>query len=349
MPPTKFATSFHQTTNSFLLLKENRFAYSAIQELKRSRTALLNQLVFLHGPSGVGKTLLALQFVREQQQARDQRKILRITGGQFAADFAEASQNKTIDRFSAKYREADLLVCEDLGELERRPESQKQITFIIDEILNSGGRLLITCKKMPGELKNMPPRLVNRCHGGLCVAISLPGLSSRESLIRHFAEIQQIPISRDVIQMLAKSSPNSPREILATVIQLETLAQLKQTPIDRRFAQNYLDREVKRKRPALSRISRVVAGHFNVTVADLRSRSRSKGFLLPRQCAIYLSRRLTEESLQKIAEYYGRTHYSTVIHSCKGTIKRLSEEPALRQSISEIYQILGQPNFPEYE
>ena len=122
-----------------------------------------------------------MQLVREQQKTHDKRKIMRTTGGQFAADFAEASQNKTIDKFSAKYREAEILVFEDLGELERRPESQKLITFIFDAVLNSGGRLLVSCKKMPGELKNMPPRLVNRCHGGLCVAISLPGLSSRES------------------------------------------------------------------------------------------------------------------------------------------------------------------------
>ena len=349
MPPMQFAKSFHQPANSFLLLKENRFAYTAIQELKRSRSTLLNRLVFLYGPSGSGKTHLALQFVREQQQTREKRKILRITGGQFAAEFAEASQNKTIDKFSAKYREAEILVCEDLSELERRPESQKQITFIIDEILNSGGRVLITCKKMPGELKNMPPRLVNRCHGGLCVAISLPGLSSRESLIHHFAEIHQVPIPRDVTQMLAKSSPGSPRELLATVVQLETLAQMKQSPIDRRFVQTFLDREVQRKQPTLSRISRVVAGHFNVTVADLRSKNRYKGFLLPRQCAMYLSRRLTGEPLQKIAEYYGRTHYSTVIHSCQGTRKRLSENPSLRQSLSEIFQLLGLPDSVEDE
>ena len=349
MPRALFVTSFHQPVNSFLLLKENRFACTAIQELNRSRTTLSNRLVFIHGPSGVGKTHLAALFVREQQQARDKRKNLRITGGQFAADFAEASQNKTIDRFSSQYREADLLVCEDLSELERRPESQKQITFIIDEILNSGGRVLMTCKKMPGELKNMPPRLVNRCHGGLCVAISLPGFSSRESLIRHFAEIHQVPIPRDVIQMLAKPSSLSPRELLATVVQIEALAQWKQSPIDCRFAQNYLDREIKRKRPTLSQISRVVAGHFNVTVADLRSRNRSKGFLLPRQCAMYLARRLTEEPLQRIAEYYGRTHYSTVIHSCKRTKTRLCEDPILRQSLSEICQILGLPNSLEDE
>ena len=325
-------------------MKENRFAYFAIQELYRSRTILSNRLVFIHGPSGVGKTHLALQFVREQQQARDKRNILRVTGGQFAAGFAEASQNKTIDTFSSKYREADLLVCEDLSELERRPESQKQITFIIDEILNSGGRVLITCKYMPSELKNMPPRLVNRCHGGLCVAILLPGLSSRESLIRHFAEVYQVPLPRDVMQMLAIPSSKSPRELLATVVQLEALAQMKQSPIDCRFAKNYLDREVKRMRPTLSRISRVVAGHFNGTIADLRSKNRSKGFLLPRQCAMYLSRKLTEESLQRIAEYYGRTHYSTVIHSCQGTKKRLCEDPVLRRSLFEICQILGFPN-----
>jgi chromosomal replication initiator protein len=197
---------------------------------------------------------------------------------------------------------------------------------------------------MPGELKNMPLRLVNRCHGGLCVAISLPGFSSRESLIRHFAEFHQVPIPQDVIQMLAKSSSNSPRELLATVVQLEALAQLKQSPIDRRFVQSYLVREVKRKQLTLSRISRVVAGHFNVTVADLRSKNRLKGFLLPRQCAMYLSRRLTDEPLQKITEYYGRTHYSTVIHSCQGMRKRLSDDPVLRQSLSEICQILGLPN-----
>jgi len=266
MPPSKLFGTFPRSATSLLLLNENRFAYAALQELVRPRIKLSERVVFLYGPSGVGKTLLALQFIRDLKQSEPRQKIVQITAGRFAADLAEASERKTIPKFASRFREAETLICEDLSELERRPESQIQLTHILDEIRNARGRVLITSKKMPGELENVCPRLVNRCHSGVCVAVPSPGLASRKLLIRQFAESRQIPIPQGVVEILAKSLAVSPRELLAAVIKLDAISRLEQSPINSSLAQHYLDNEMRQKPPTLSQISRSVARQFRFPV-----------------------------------------------------------------------------------
>jgi chromosomal replication initiator protein len=335
----------------FLVLDENRFALTALRNLERRRppavpaTTSLEafrtarsgaRLLYVYGPSGNGKSLLAKQFVRNEQRENTRVRVEHVTAAEFAADLAEASRENTIPSFQRRFRELDVLVCEDLQSLEGRWETQRQLIFAVDEVLATGGRCLLTCRKSPGELVNVMRRLVDRCRGGVSAAVKLPKEEARASLLMHFAQSRQIPISRDAVVSLSRELPVSPRELLATVVQLDALSRLNGSTIDDRFVRRYLAGEVKPAAITLEHISRAVAKHFGISQRQLRSGGRAQGEVLPRQCAMWLCRKLTRTSLQNIARFFGRQNHATAVHACERLDALMQTDAATRRHVAEI-------------
>ncbi|MCH7688577.1 MAG: ATP-binding protein [Planctomycetes bacterium] len=331
----------HPGAEPFLLLKENHFAFAAVEQLGWREQPATQRLVFLSGPAGSGKSHLARQFVRHESSVRPSVRIAHLTAAEFAAEFAEAAENRAIHRFQQSYRSLQTLVLEDIGALVNRFATLQQLCFVLDEILINGGRVLLSNRRPPGELHDMPPRLINRCRSGVCAVIRSLGYSSRVSIVEHFAQTRQMPIPPDAARLLAHELPVSPRELLATIAQLDHYARHSSSQINQVIVCRYLDGEVKPKPPTLTDITRAVARCFHTTATDLRSHSRKQAFVVPRQCAIYLARSLTPLSLSRIAEFFGQRHHSSVAHAYRRMKLILHEQPDIRQHLVQICNTLN--------
>jgi chromosomal replication initiator protein len=333
-----------------LLLDENRFAWAALEGLNETGEApaagrrVGSRFVYLYGPSGAGKSHFVRQFLHDERRRDPELRVACVTAGEFAAELAEASEARRLDRFQARYRDLDLLICEDLAAIEYRHETQQQLVALMDEILNSGGRLILTSLKSPGELAGVQRRLVNRCHGATCAALRAPVAASRAALLAHFALAKQIPIPQDALDLLAAEFPVSPRELHALLNQLDARARQSRCRIDRDFVRRYVDGEIKPASATLAEIARAVARHFGVTISGLRGQRRAQGVVLPRQCAMFLARQLTAETMQTIAAYFGRRNHTTVIHACRRMKVHASDDPTLRQHLAQIHRALGRPD-----
>ena len=331
----------HPGTEPFLLLDENRFAYAAVEQLGWREQPATQRLVFLSGPAGSGKSHLARQFARHELSLWPSEQIAHLTAAEFAAEFAEAAENSEIHRFQQSYRSLQVLVLEDVGALVSRFATLQQLCFVLDEILTNGGRVLLSSRRPPGELRDMPPRLINRCRWGVCAVIHSLDYSGRVCIIEHFAQTRQMPIPPDAARLLARELPVSPRELLATIAQLDHYARRSGSRIDQAIIRRYLDGEVKPKPPTLTDITRAVACCFHTTVADLRSHSRKQTFVVPRQCAIYLARSLTPLSLSRIAKFFGQRHHSSVAHAYRRMKLILHKQPDMRQHLVQICNTLN--------
>lgn len=318
-------------TEPLLLVPEIRLAHTAITQLgSRSRTRPPS--VYIAGPPGTGKSHLARLFL--QADHGDRRLVL---ASEFAAELAEASQHKEIAGFQDRFRQLDTLVCEDLQALSGRRESQLQLLAVIDEILGRGGRVLITASRLPGRLERCDRKLVSRCRGGVVVSVRRPGPASRLQLLEHFASRHQVPLPVDVAQMLTRRITGSPRDLLSALGQLETLARISGGVIDKTMARSVVAGDVAAKPPGLSQITRAVARHFGVSVRRLRERSRAQHIVVPRQCAMLLARELTGTIYSDIADYFGCSNHTTVLHACRRMQQRLGNEPELRRLVHAIH------------
>ncbi len=198
-------------------------------------------------------------------------------------------------------------------------------------------------------MTGLSPRLVNRIHGGVCAAITQPGPESRRRLIEHFAQAHQVPLSGETAALLARELPVSPRELYACVLQLEMRARAARAHIDERLVKSLLRDEPRPSAPSLPHIARTVARQFGVTVETIRSATRCRRQVVPRHCAMYLSRELTDKSLEAIAEYFSRRNHTTVTHACERIRERLENDAGLRRQLALVRRALCATGLSECE
>lgn len=339
--PTRSSGNGSLATDPFLVLRENRLGFTAIERLARRTTRGAASLVYLWGPTGTGKSHLVRHLLRELRLSDPTLAIRCTTASGLAADYAEATSRGQVAEWSEPWRSCDVLVCEDLQVIGRRPETQQLLVSLIDEAVGNGGRVLLTASRLPGEIAGLSARLVSRCRGGVLAGLRMPDAPSRLALLTHFASSRQIAAPPDALKLLAEARPASPRDLQAALNQMEGVARVERVPLDSRFVQRFLEGDVDRPPTTLADVARVVARHFGIRMADLRSSTRQQELAIPRQCAMYLGRTLTEEPLARIATYFGRKNHTAVIHACRRTAASLSDEPALRHHLSQIRAALG--------
>lgn len=325
----------------FKILKENKYAHTAISALLRADETPDPQLVYIYGPSGCGKSALISSQIVEFTTSHPDAAFQMITASEFAAKFAAASSKRRIPEFQRKIRALDLLILEDIQSLENRQQTQRELLSVLDEIISQGGRIIVSSTKPPGELALFHKKLVNRFHGGVCVMIDPLKFQSRLELLTLWATSEQIPLQKKELSLIAQKQALSPRELHALLIQLQTVSRLNQRPMNAPFVKQYLEGNIEPPKTSIAKITRAVCKEFKISAKEIRSAKRSQQFVIPRQCAMFLSRELTQDSLEKIALYFNRKNHSTVIHACRQIQIELKKSPGLRQQLSRIKQQIG--------
>lgn len=328
----------------FLVLSENQLAYAAITGLLEAPASRVCPVVTVHGVPGSGKSHLAHHLIDGYTRQHRAAAASHVTAAEFAAEWTEAVRSRSIAAFDEMYAALQLLVCEDLQDLRNRGGAQESLIGHIDACAARGARVLLTASTPPGEITGLSPRLVNRCHGGVCVRIDLPGRSSRLKLLRHFAAQQQLPVPLDVLEFLAGHGPGTPRELRGVMTQLIQLAGQRRQPIDLPLAQSLLHEEPAGPARPVSQIAREVARQFGVTLRTLRSESRTSSAVLPRQAAMFLSRELTDTPYSEIGAYFSGRSHSTVAHACQRFEELLETDPRLHALAESIRRSLSRPN-----
>ncbi len=304
--------------SSLLPIAEQRLARAALARLAQPVASGKGRLVYLVGPAGCGKSALLYG-------------LPAVTGSEFAAQFADASEKQTIPEFQERFRTVSVFVCEDIQPLNGRKETQQQLLAVIDELLAHGRDVVISSSKMPGQLEAFSAKLRNRFRGGTLVAVPLPGPDSRAILLRHFAQQRHVAFARDALALLAESLAVSPRELSGVVQQLAE----RHRSIKRADIEAFLQSDVPSITIRPVDVSRAVAAEFGVTQAALRSSNRSASLVLPRQCAMWLCRKLMDISFTKLGDFFERRH-SSVMHAVQRLESRLQQEPKLRQRLAKI-------------
>lgn len=328
-------------STGFLELPENRLALHAARKLWPDSRWKRSALVTVYGPPGVGKTELTRELRRAWEQQPDAR-IRQISLGDFVHQFSTAQSADTLNPFQNRWRkEFDLLIGEDLQVLAGNPAAQRDWVVIQDHVLAHGGRVLLTSQRPPGEIRGLHPRLVNRCHGGLCVAIDPPGHSSRLKLLMHFAAAQQLPFDRELAEKVVQTVTGSPRLLQGFLQQVNArLAQRRGIALPQ-VVEQVLE-TIEHPDPVnLSEIARQTARYFEISVNDLKGPRRAQPVVFARHVAMYLARELTGEHLQRIGDFFGGRNHTTVLHALRQMTDRLQDDSTAVYHVEQIRSRLG--------
>jgi chromosomal replication initiator protein len=325
--------------DGFIVGPENYLVEVAVHSILNDPHAGYSPVVF-YGPSGTGKSHLALGLAAAWKTYFPKRCAAYVPAIDFARDLADAVQTKTLDDFGLRYRQLSLLVLDGLEHLIGKSAAQRELTFTLDALHARDGRLVITANRFPGELRGLLTGLQSRLAQGLAVPLAAPGRQARLAILRRLADGRSVRFSDGALRMLADQLSKTVPELLGVLTQLEFSVGTSRRAVNSDSVQEYLVQCNGSHEPSLRGIASTTACFFSLRVKDLRGPSRRRPAPTARALAMYLARNLTTQSLRQIGSYFGGRDHTTVSYSYRKTEERLRTEPEIRDALFAIQKEL---------
>jgi|GEM_PF-1231904 len=310
---------FSPWNHDFLFLQEHIPLETAIHRLLGDSSQKKAPVVFLYGTPGVGKSHFLHAFLQRCFLHSQPTQPQILSASTICELVTEAAKEKNSKTKLENFAKTDFLVCEDIQSFSQRFAAQRIFTRLLDRIVQTGGKIVLTANVTPGDIRHLSPRFSNRCRWGGVYRLDMPSEESRLKLASYFCQFKRLNIDDAGLKLLSGYSPGTPRTLLALFEQLEHHRKVKKihsfSPLE---IQKILD-EYNHLSPkiSLSKITKEISRHFDLSIAQIRSRHQNQHHVLPRQCAMYLARELTDKTLSSIGTYFGGRSHSTVIHAWK--------------------------------
>jgi chromosomal replication initiator protein len=204
-----------------------RAADTVIQEPGKKYNPL-----FLHGPSGVGKTHLANAIGNEMINMSGGAAVVAcVSAQQFMDELIAALQEGSVDRWRARYRGADALVIDDVQFVAGKERTQEELFHVFNALHGDGKQLVFASDRPPRQLDGLEERLRSRFEGGLVVEMLAPDRALREKLYAHYLMDVDTPDREQLIEFLAERPATSVREVIGVVNRLVAAADIAGMPL----------------------------------------------------------------------------------------------------------------------
>ena len=306
------------TFDSFVAGDENRMALNAACSLGDGASRF--SPLFLHSPTGQGKTHLMHAIGHEYRRRAPGANILFMSAEKFMVDFVSAMRDRDTLTFKSRLRSADLLMIDDIQFIAGKGATQEEFLHTVNEVMAAGKALVISADRSPHALDGVEGRILSRLASGLVADIKPAGHALRLAIVRaKLAAMPDVAMPGDVVDLLATRIQTSIRELEGALNRLSAYAVLNGRAIDLDFAQEVLGEMLSagQKRVTIDDIQKAVSAHFGMRQAEMVSARRARAVARPRQIAMYLAKRLTPRSLPEIGRRFGGRDHTTVIHAVK--------------------------------
>ncbi|MFA7344500.1 MAG: chromosomal replication initiator protein DnaA [Terrimicrobiaceae bacterium] len=335
VPANPTGMNTRNTFDSFVVGSNNQFAHSAAMAVAKAPSRTYNPL-FIYGGSGLGKTHLLQAIGHHVIATSKTSKVVYLSSEQFTNEFIDAIQHGTLVKFRRKYRNADVLMIDDIQFLAGKERSQEEFFHTFNALHDGHKQVVLSSDRPASEIDKLEQRLVSRFEWGMTAEIQPPDSETRIAILRSKAAGLNIHLDPWVIDFLADKIRNNVRRLEGALMRVASYKSLSDRPITREVIENLLRdifQEQARKAVTIDQIQRRVAEHFDVRLADMTSKRRPANIAFPRQVAMYLSRELTKSSLSDIGDAFGGKDHGTVIHACKLVKRRIEEDEKTRSAV----------------
>lgn len=338
------------TFDTFVVGNNNNFAHAASLAVSESPGEVYNPL-FLYGGVGLGKTHLMHSIAHFILEKNPKKQVLYVTSETFTNELIEAlkkgksvGDESEMSKFRNKYRNNDVLLIDDIQFIIGKESTQEEFFHTFNHLHTSGKQIIISSDKPPRDIETLEARLRTRFDWGLIADISAPNYETRMAILQKKIELDNLEryhIPHDVLDYIAINVKSNIRELEGSLNKLIALYKLNhyESPINITLAaealKDIISSENNRKvTPEL--IMDIVAEHFNITVAELKSNKRNSEIAYPRQIAMYFIRNMTESSLKTVGVFLGGKDHSTVKYGIEKIENEAKESEALSNTLSII-------------
>jgi chromosomal replication initiator protein len=237
------------------------------------------------------------------------------------------------------------LLLEDIQYLSGKNWIQIELAHILDSLYNDNKKIIFSSCYAPSEIPKLNDSLRSRLTSGLISSIDPPKFKLRLRILRRHADLNDWDIPIDVLEYLASELTQDVRQLKSGLMGVAAKASLLGRPIDFELAGSVIKNMVQNQQEiTIGSIKKLVCKYYKLSPKDLVSRSRKQSIVRPRQVAMYLSRRYTDQPLQAIGKSFNRYH-ATALHAIGTVEKGLSQGGPIQRQIEYLTEKLESGNF----
>lgn len=336
--PTSLLESGEFTFDTFVVGDSNKLAYAAARAVADAPAEHYNPL-FIYGDSGLGKTHLIYAIAHEIRTKTPNAKIVYIKGDDFTNELVEAIRTGKNVEFRSKYRDADLLLMDDVQFIAGRKQTQEEFFHTFNTLYESGRQIVLTSDRPPREMTQLEDRLQSRFVSGLMVDVAPPDFETRLAIIKNKAAMLGVKLPDEIYGYIAENVTANVRQIEGTLNKLLAYRDLLGDQVDEQSVGRAVRDMLQKSNeyiPSPSVIISYICKYFSVEEDVLRGQRRGRNEVNARQIAMYLIRRMTNLSLNDIGKEFGDRDHTTVLHSLDKVEKQMRTDPAFAEVVKEI-------------
>ena len=327
------------TFENFVVGGSNQFANAACLAVSTNPGKTYNPL-FIYGGVGLGKTHLlnAIGNFLIKHGNKNADRICYITAEIFMNELINSIRYDKMDEFRNKFRKMDILLIDDIQFIAGKERTQAEFFHTFNALYDNMKQIVATSDNFPRDIENFEERLKSRFEWGLIADIQSPDIETKVAILNKKAELENINLPNDVAFFIAANAEDSVRSLEGYLIRIGAFASLSNTNITLDLAKEVMGSIIKEKKKEITidMIIKEVSNYYSIKISDIKSEKRVRSVMIPRQVAIYLSRKLTDHSLVSIGEKFGGKDHATIIHS----IKKIEEEIKVKKEFKNTVEKL---------
>lgn len=329
------------TFENFIIGPFNELAHAAAQAVIKSPGLMYNPL-FIYGSTGHGKTHLIQSIGNHIKTVSPGKRVFYMTSEKFGQDCMNALQTQKMAVFKEKYRKYDVLIMDDIQFFSEKQKFQEELFHLFNTLYDNNKQVIFSSDKHPHFIQGLEDRLRSRMSAGMIVDIPQPDHESRIAILNAKSKFQNISLSPDVIDYLAKTVVGNIRDLEGALNTLIIHSQLKGREVAVSDVRNLIKSNQKPKRAvAVKDIVKVISDFYSVEEGSIYEKTRRKEVIKPRQIIMYILREDFNISYPSIGEKLGGRDHTTVIHSCEKIKEDLKNDQSLGQELSQIRNLLS--------
>ena len=331
--------------SNFVVGENNRMAHAISMTVAQNPAKKYNPL-FIYGASGLGKTHLMqaighyiifnkpnlkVKYIKTEEYFNELIKNLQTSGN---------DKTKRMEKFRQKYRNIDVLLIDDIQFLESKTFTMEEIFHTFDSLHNNNKQIVITSDRLPKDIPTLPDRLRTRFEMGIMVDITPPDFETRVAILKNLAEISNIKVEFEALEYIAKNYINNVRELEGAFNKVSAYADIEKVDMTLDYTKKVLNCDENVQETKIDDVANAVAKYFDLSLDDFLSPARNQKVSTSRQIAVYLSREITKQSFENIAEFFRKKH-TTMLYSYDKVKKDLKTNKDLQSTISEITELIN--------
>ncbi|MEN4478196.1 chromosomal replication initiator protein DnaA [Mycolicibacterium cosmeticum] len=335
--PDDVSLNRRYTFETFVIGASNRFAHAATLAIAEAPARAYNPL-FIWGESGLGKTHLLHAAGNYAQKLFPGMRVKYVSTEEFTNDFINSLRDDRKASFKRSYRDIDVLLVDDIQFIEGKEGIQEEFFHTFNTLHNANKQIVISSDRPPKKLATLEDRLRTRFEWGLITDVQPPELETRIAILRKKAQMDRLDVPDDVLELIASRIERNIRELEGALIRVTAFASLSNTAIDKALAEIVLRdliADASTVQISTATIMAVTAEYFETSIEELRGPGKTRALAQARQIAMYLCRELTDLSLPKIGEAFGRDH-TTVMYAERKIRDGMAERREIFDHVKEL-------------